>query len=279
MSLIKISAFCALAFGVLSVPACAGIQDIESANNQIAGHLQNNNTKYYETVNGSLLDSESSHISGYGLSASVMKDLWSGRDYFLMKYRTFEGDPVYTGGSMANPLYGSVLGESYAKVRDYSIRYGKGFVFDDDLMLTPYVELGYHHYDRTLGYGTPTSYQEIYTHNAYGVGILGQCSPSDSLVYSAYMFIGRTFNSHIVVVLAAPYTGFSAKLGNSTLYQVGASIDYAFTKNIHANLGVYAAGWQYGASASQPIGGGLSAYEPDSETSITTIDIGIGYSF
>lgn len=268
-----------------SAAAFAGIQDVESANNQFVAQFQYNYMHYAETANenetgsGGALDSEDGHITGYGLSGSVMKDVWLGRDYFEAQYSAFSGKTNYMGGTQTNPTFGSLVGESGAKIKEGSFRYGSGIVINNELMVTPFGELGRHQYVRTLVVGTPASYQETYTHNYFGIGALAQFSPSEKVVYSLNAMIGRTYGANLVAVLPGPSVGFSAKLGNSMIEKIGVSVDYAFTKNIHVNAGAEVAGWSYGASANQPIGNGLYVYEPKSTTSITTAKVGMGFSF
>lgn len=257
----------------------AGALDIESANNKIGAQVLYKHINHTETENGAALDSEDGHVMGYGLTGSVMRDWWLGHDYLAVQYSSFSGETSYTGCTMGNPAYGSLRGKSKAQIKDGDLRYGKGFVADDDAIVTLYLELGYHKYDRYLGYGTPDGYRETYTHNYYGVGALGQYSAINKIVFSAYFLNGRTYGANIVVALPSPYAGFSAKLGNSALYKVGVSVDYAFTINFHANLSVDTASWNYGKSQNQSIGNGLYAYEPDSTTKDTTAKISIGYAF
>jgi len=97
MRLKEITALHALALLTLSAPVFADVQDIESANNQVVAQIQNNYMVYDEIANGALLDSENGHIIGYGLSVSVMKNLWLGHDYLAVQYSSFNGKTNYTG--------------------------------------------------------------------------------------------------------------------------------------------------------------------------------------
>jgi hypothetical protein len=268
------TALSALACLTLSATAFAGTHDIESANNQLVVQFLSKNLDYTETANGAVLDTESGRVPGYGFSLSVMKDQGQGRYYIQMQYRSFKGKTDYVGGTLGNPVYGSLIAKSGATIADSSIRYGKGLAINDEFMVTPYGELGYHQWDRNVGDGSPGGYPETYSHLYLGAGALGQYSPFGKLVLSADVLIGSTFGSNINVGLPAPF-GFSASLGNSILSRVGVSVDYAFTKNIHANTGVDYTSWKYGASAVQSSG----FYEPDSKTKDTTVRAGIGYAF
>ena len=95
------------------------------------------------------------------------------------------------------------------------------------------------------------------------------------LVLSANALIGRTFSSDISV--NGPL-GFSGGLGNSNLYKVGLSADYAFTQKFRGNVGINYSAFKYGASGNYPVGGTVT-WEPDSRTRYTTISAGVGYAF
>ena len=268
-----------------SAAANAALQDVEAANNQVSAQFQYSYVHYAEklndneTGNGGTLDSEDGYVTGYALSSSAMKDLWLGHDYFGAQYSSLSGKTNYIGGTQANPTYGSLTGESGARAKDGSLRYGAGIVIDHDLMVTPYGEFGYHKYVRTLVYGSPASYQETYTHKYFGAGAWVQYSPSDKWVYSFNALIGRTYGANVAVALPSPFTGFTASLGNSILENIGFSVDYAFAKRVHLKAGAEVVGWSYGSGANRPIGNGLYAYEPNSMTCITTAKVGVGFGF
>lgn len=255
--------------------ASAGVSDIKSANNQLGIQLISTNVDYTETGNGILgsmtgtLDTEAGHVPGIGLSLSVMRDIWLGNDYFEAEHDVSRGHTNYVGGFQNPPTpYGSVTGTSSAKLINFSARYGKGFVVNDQFMLTPYAELGRHQWDRGVNLG------ETYVHGYYGIGLLAQYSPASKLVLSANALAGNTFGSNIVVNGA-----FSGPLGNSVLTRIGVAADYALARNIHANIGVDYTSFSYGISNLYPAGSNLFTWEPDSKTNYTTLRIGLGYAF
>lgn len=273
----------AAAILLLSPHAHAGMKDIEAANNQVSAQFQRNQVNYSETANDSagnetLLDNENGGINGYGLTASLMKNLWLGRDYLYAHYDYASGRTNYTGGTLANPAFGSTIGTSGASIRNFTLRYGKGFSQDRSTLLTVFAELGRHQYLRTLGLGTPGAYEETYWHNYFGLGAMMQYSPSDNWVYSVSAMIGHTFQSHLDAVFPPPYGRLAMKLGNSSIERLEFQADYALTRSLHANAGVELSTWSYGASASQPVAG-TNLYEPNSSTFITSARVGIGYAF
>jgi opacity protein-like surface antigen len=268
---------------MLSATAFADTSDIKASNNQFGFQFISTNVDYTETGNGQFgsptgtLDTETGRVPGNAISISMMKDLWFGNDYIEAEYDHSSGNTKYVGGYIGPPAtpYGSVVGTSSATLTNYSARYGIGQIINyaddestDDLMLTYYVELGHHEWDRGVNLG------ETYTHNHFGIGALGQYSPVRGLVFSANAMIGSTFGSNIDVVGA-----FSGALGNSALYKAGVGADYAFVQNLHGNIGIDYTSFDYGISAVYPVGGGYIAWEPDSSTSYTTVRIGLGYAF
>jgi opacity protein-like surface antigen len=264
-----------VSYALISINALANTTDIKSANNQVGIQYQSTNVDYTETGNGVLgaagvtLDTENGSVPGYGIFASVMKDLWLGNDYFAAEYDHASGSTNYVG-SLQGGTYGSVVQSDSATLANYSLRYGKGFVVNNSTMLTPFAEVGHHKWDRGVNTG------EDYSNHYFGAGVLAQYSPVSKLVLSANALLGYTFGSYITVnaIPSANFAGFAGGLGNSPLYRVGAGADYALTQQIHANIGIDYTSFKYGASAI------YSGYgEPDSKTNYTTVKVGIGYAF
>lgn len=251
--------------------AFAGMSDIKASNNQIGIQTISTNVNYMETDNSTgTLDTETGGVPGYALSISMMKDLWRKNDYIKAEYDHSSGNTNYVGGLIGPPAtpYGSYVATSGAVLTNFSFRSGNGFGFRDEFMVTPYLEFGYHEWDRGV------NYSEIYTHNYLGFGALGQYSPVSKLVLSANAMLGETFGSYIIVNSGPGLNGFSGALGNSILYKFGVAADYAFIKRLHGTVDIDYLSFNYGMSA--VYGGYL---EPDSKTSYTTVRIGLGYAF
>jgi len=280
---------------LLSFNSHAGISDIKASNNQLGIQFVSSKVDYKETfTDGTLADTEKSRISGFGLSANLMKDVFLGNDYFKAQYSRTEGGLDYVG-SVGVPgiaygggtFYGSNTQENNATITDFNFRYGKGFEINDKLMITPYGELGHHEWLRDLGNAcllaarATCSSSEKYTHYHYGLGGLVQYSPIQNLVFNIDALIGRTFSSQIsgqgveLVTISNPSSSFKQDLGDKNLYKIGISADYAFTSRIHGNIGVDYVDFEYGKSDVF----NTYAYEPDSKTNYTNIKLGIGYAF
>lgn len=269
----------------LSTGAFADSNDIKASNNQVGIQYVLTNVHYTETGNGTLsdagrkLDTEDGTLSGYALNGSVMSNMWLGNDYFYAEYSQVNGNTGYKGSLASDvpPVYGSVVGSSGAVLKDFRLRYGKGFVINDQVMVTPYGEIGHHEWDRNV---TNVGYQqENYTNSYAGIGALVQYSPKHQWVLSGNVLLARTFAANIdvpnVSVLIAGANSSSVGLSASNLYRIGAVADYAFSKKLHGNIGLDYTTFDYGASALQS--GGW--YEPNSTTDYTTIRLGVDYAF
>ena len=260
---------------VCCATAFADTQDIKASNNQVSVQFISTDVNYTETGNGRLgttigtLDTEKGTVPGGALTLSVMRNLWLGDDYLQFQFSRNSGNTDYTGALQSGGSYGSLVGQSGATMTDFSGRYGKGFELSNNVMITPYGELAHHKWQRNVNEG------ETYTNSYFGIGALAQFSPVQHLVLSANALLGETFGSHIDV--AGP-NSFSGALGNSGLYKIGLSADYAFTKNLHGNVGVDYTSFKYGISSEYPIGNSIY-WEPDSTTKYTTVSVGIGYAF
>ncbi len=255
-----------------------GGSGIKAANNQIGYQSIASNVDYTEIGNGQLgtrtgvLDTEAGPVSGRALYFSAMNDVLFGNDYVKATYDQSNGLTNYIGGALPNGTYGSVVGTSSAILTNYSARYGRGFEMRGASMLTPYLEFGAHKWDRGINFG------EAYTNLYYGVGLLGQYSPGSRWVLSIDALAGRTTQSAIVVASGPGLIGFSGVLGNSELYKLGVSADYALTPRFHWNVGLDYTVFTYGISATYPSGASV-AWEPDSQTNYITFRLGLGWGF
>lgn len=274
---------------IFTATTYANTSDIEASNNQIMFQVVSTYVDYTETGNGILntrtgiLDTETGWVSGIGISVSSMQDTqlrltpcfpcFFKKEYFRFAYDYYKGETKYTGSLLSGGSYGSVVTTSSALINDLNLRSGSAYSFGDRMMLTPYLELGHHLWDRGVNYG------ETYTHKYYGLGALGQYTPVSKLVISANALIGRTFGSHITVNSGPVFKGFSGALGNSSLYKAGLSADYGFSERLHGNINIDYTSFSYGISSLFDIGGGYVAWEPDSTTKYKTVRVGLGYAY
>jgi hypothetical protein len=264
--------------GLLAIAtgAHAASEDIYAANNLVLMQFSSTLVDYREYGNGflgtptGLLDQESGPVPGVALAASGMAK--ENYFYWQASYGYSSGGTDYTGALMGG-TFGSYVGVSGAVLVDLGARIGRGLAFRDAFMLTPYLELGSHEWERGVNYG------EIYNHHYYGLGLMGQYSPVDRFVLSVNALYGRTFGAHIFVNSGPLANGFSGALGNSPLSRLGAAADYAFTRQLHGNVAVEYTRFRYGMSAAYPVGGNNVAWEPESTTHYMLFKVGLGAAF
>jgi len=264
-------------FSLMQIPCAVfaqssdGIAAIKNTNNAIGIQAISTYVDYTETVDGRISNTEQGFVPGFALNVSFMQDWLLGNDYLSATYSQSNGNTNYTGSYIGSSQgYGSVKQANPAVLMDFSLRYGKGFVLNDQVMATPFIELGSHQWDRNLG-----SYQETYTNGYYGLGLLGQVAMTNAFVLSASAMVGNTVNSNISIT-GSPYTG--GALGNSTIYRLGISGDYAFTKSLHGNIGLDYTSFSYGQSTPTRVGRYVY-FEPSSTSQYTTYKIGLSYNF
>lgn len=290
---------------IVATSAYADMKDIVSSNSQVGLQFVTTDVNYSETfANGGLADTEKGFVPGFGASVSVMKDFLVDHAYFQLQYSQLNGNTNYVGshagavgliGPNTSGDYGSAIATSGAQLIDYSARFGKGFEITDSLLVTPYLEFGSHEWKRALSSNAPivtlpaglnSGSTEDYTNNYYGLGAMAQISPVKSLVLTADAMVGNTFSSSMTVSGSSSLIASIGPtrtlngiygLGNSVIYKLGASADYAFTESVHGNIGVNYTAFSYGQSAmSGPL---LHTYEPNSKTNYLTLMVGLGYAF
>lgn len=252
--------------------ALADNATIKASDNQIKVQYVGQYVNYSENGIGTLgtqtglLDTEKGTVPGIGLDLSTIFD--NGL-YIDLKYDHLNGHTNYVGMPSTGGVYGSIVGSSSATINDYKGRIGMGYALGSNFMLTPYLELGQHHWYRGINSG------ETYNNNYWGIGALAQTSIGNSFVLSGHLMYGRTFASHIDV---AGSTGFSSGLGNSGTYNFGMSGDYAITSNMHASLGLDWTHFKYGISGIYQ-SGGYNVWEPNSTTDYSAVKLGLGWGF
>jgi opacity protein-like surface antigen len=274
------------------VPVC-GYSDITAANNQISVDFATTNVDYVEfnppnapfrdplLAVGAPLDTENGWVPGVSVTGTAMFNLGQLCNVYVQgRFSYFNGHTDYW-----QPL-GRLPGVSGAKIWEEDFRLGKGFDLAPNVMLTPYLGAGLRRWDRDLcvaGACVGNGFHEDYKHGYWGAGLMLQVSPISRLVLSASGLVGRTVGSEIN---GGPNGGnptivpFHAALGNSTIYKVEGSADYAITQNIHANVGVEWTRFTYGLSAPFVVDRfGNPAVEPDSRTNTVTVRAGLGFAF
>ena len=268
-------------------PACPAVADIVRADTQVSLDAAGTHFDYREFTAGfgtTVLDSEKGWVPGVSITGSVMADTsLFGTNvcdlYGFMRYSWFNGTTNYWSAP-TGPLTDG------ANVNEFDFRFGKGFVIAPNTMITPYIGTGARAWQRYLD--GPGGYQEIYSHDYAGGGLLLQYAPTPGLVLSLNGLVGSTFNANIE---GMPKPGGAAvistrnALGSELLYMVGGSADYALTAHWHVNAEVDFTSWRYGQSAPFCAGPAFgpctptNALEPNSQSDIVEVRGGFGYAW
>jgi hypothetical protein len=267
-------------------PICYG-GDIVRANNQVSADFVETHINYGPEVitpgtlgfagsTGIPLDGEGGWVPGFSVTGSLMNDIGSLCNVYLMgRFTWLDGNTTYVGALQGNP-YGSLVQTDGAKVNNTDFRLGKGFSVGLNWMLTPYFGVGTNWWDRfIIG---PSGYDEKYTHGYVGGGLLVQVSPAPRWVISANGLVGSTVDSGMTTSASPggyPFlipTNFT--LGSKLMYIVGGSIDYAISRHWHANVGVEYSHFQYGQSPLTNF-----SLEPNSTTSYLMVSVGAGFGW
>jgi hypothetical protein len=269
-----------------------GYNAITAANNQISLDYAGTNKDYveYNTANplftvpgvavGAPVDSDKGWVNGVSVTGSAMFNLGSVCNVYLFARGSyFDGRTDYWATSPP-------LGQSNAKIWEGDFRVGKGFDVAPNVMLTPYLGGGVRSWDRDLcqaGACVGGGYHENFSHGYLGAGLLLQYAATSQLVFSGSGLVGSTLSSQLK---GGPIAGgnprivnFQTNLGDSVIYKLEGSVDYAFTQNFHGNVGVEYTNFKYGESA-QFIPSLLGpAIEPRSRTETVTVRAGLGWAF
>jgi hypothetical protein len=262
-------------------PAAVWSNDIVASNNQLSIFYVGTNVNYTEYSPGfapfgpagTPIDSEKGWLNGVGGAASLMTNFAGIENLYLRGEVTYvQGNTNYWAGG------GAVTSASDPqKIWNEDFRIGKGFAVSNTSMLTPYIGAGAQQWDRSLTPG-PNGSLEAYTHGYAGGGLLFQVNPARGLVLSAYGFGGGTFSAQMAnsfnggaAIVPFTYTG----MGGKAIYMAGASLDYAITRNFHANVGFDYVNFRYLQSNPNAVGG----VEPNSLSEYWKVKAGVGYAF
>jgi len=248
------------------------VQTLINANNEV-GLSYNYYTQYYAESIG---DNENGGISGLGLSVTALGNVLSvPMIYEHLAYTNDSGNFNYTDG---------VNGENTTdntNILGVSARIGKALFLNSRTMLIPYLAYNYRKWDRNLSNGYAGNieylgYQEIYSYDALGLGLLGEYAINDALVLKGRLqysqMLGNTLNTYDMT----GYPDMTFNLKNEPVYTAGVGLDYDIAGTpLHATAGIKYIKTYFGKSNANVLG----LYEPDSMTTGLTYSVGLSYSF
>lgn len=255
-----------LAAALLSTAALAG--SIDQVNNTVSVDVGTSYLNYTETYNGVPKDSEKGTVATLGFS--VIKEL--GDVYASVEGSRSDGNVQYTGG---NVYTGQAIGFRH-EVRTYDIdgKLGFALIKNDNVQVTPYASIAYHHWYRPLN-----AYDnEVYTNYADGLGVIGQFA-SGPWVTTVDVGVNDTFHAQNVESGLAVYVRSGGQTAQTSYYLGGRVGETASVKvsrllgkhSVFAQLGVNRS--QYGVSAVNSFG----FLEPDSTTVTTNLTVGFAF--
>jgi hypothetical protein len=257
--------------------------DILAANNQISLDITYTKMDYVENYPcvipniglandcaPGIFDQEHGWLPGLTVTGSWMGDLAGIHNLYVWGAGSWsKGNVNYSAGNGQTLVNG-------AEIWNADFRFGKGFDISKTVMLTPYIGVGGNWWSRNIT--GPGGYHEDYSHGYAGGGLLLQFVPVSRMVVSVNGLVGSTFSSSMTSSLNGgfPITPQTYTLGNKVMYNAGISLDYAFTQQLHGNVGFDYQHFNYGQSPVSQIDFTL---EPASRTDYYTVKAGLGYSF
>lgn len=262
---------------VAASAAQAGNDDLDAIDNGVGVNASVNQLQYKESSGGFSLDKENGWFPGGGVEINKLVNI-GGPLPLDDIYLHFDGGAAsgttHYNGALQNgtPLQST----TNTTTLDFNGRLGKAFAISldgqhsTDMMLTPYIEVGYHRWDRELK--GSAGYNETYDNYQTSLGVLGQFSPIDRWVVSATMSLGTTWDGNVSTNLAG-VGNFS--LGNHAIAKGSLGVDYRITDRWSVNSKATVQYFGYGKSPVNSSG----FYEPDSTTDLYGFQIGAGFAF
>jgi hypothetical protein len=220
----------------LSGAAMAAPSSLVAANNELSvnGLVENQNLNYSE-YNG-FYPLYNLHGQAYGFSFDFAKTF--ARWYTVL-------DLSVTNGNLTYNDVGLGLAKATSFVRLLSGRLGYSFYPTATLGLTPYLTVGYQHWQldtggSALGGVRVNGITEVFQTLYYGAGLLGQWAPTSHWVVGADLLIMN--NGHSWSYATVPYAGDffyqQATLGSKLAWQAALKSDYKLSTKLHGLLGI-----------------------------------------
>ncbi|MGF6440332.1 opacity protein-like surface antigen [Paraburkholderia youngii] len=250
---------------------------IVGANNEftLSGGIHNLDYSEHSPTAGepSTLDSESGNQGAFGLA-------WTHQGTILNipnVYLSVSGNFIFGSTSYSGYLqdgYGNLYpydGSTQNNQQDFQLRIGQSYPLgaNRQFQLTPYFTYSYHHWKRQPG----GEYNEDYSHNGLGVGLLGQYAPTPYVVLSADVSVQAMLGAQIKV------DGYpTMDLQNRPIKTLTLGADYAVTPRFHVNGSYRFTSFDYGGST-PVVANGMEVWEPDSRTRENLFMVGVSWAY
>jgi hypothetical protein len=248
-------AVCALSFSPIAARADVGT--ISNSNNAYWASVGASTLNYKESVQP-IPNSQRGELPSVAVGASYMG---SSGLYVALDSSVSFGNDHYKGALMATP---SVLHERTTKAVITTVdgKLGKGFVLGQSAMVTPYVDVGFRYWERTLSNQQKEDYQNF----AILGGAMFQYSPMDRLVLTTYGAAGLTLSPQMRT------SGVTYDLDSAGVYKLGGKIGYNLTQRLEFFTSL---DFDYFRFVKSDVKSGI--YEPSSFTSDTSVRVGLSY--
>ncbi len=272
-----ISAAVVSAFALgMSAFACAGTLPIEQVNNSLNIGFNENLLNYQEHL-PSPSDTESGWMPGFTVGYSYMGNLLGVNNLYLSARNKYNSGSINYKGALQT-YNGPIPYDTTDKAttETFGFRFGKGFELASNQMLTPYVGIGYYHWNRHLeGIG---GYIEDY-HNWYtSVGVKYQYALSNHVVLNTADSFGVVYGGGLRIHDLPGISGtfHTRGFGSTARERISVGADYLFSHNLYGFANISYTHFNYTGA---PVDGIPGAYEPFSSTNRFGIGVGVGYSF
>jgi hypothetical protein len=256
--------FCALV--AIASPARADDQTIRNADSEVWGAFGTSLFNYQEEIGApNIPDSEHGWLPSLAVGASY---LTSQDFYFALDGAANFGNAHYNGSILdTNTGFFDIPFQDTTRevVSTVDGKAGKAIALSNEVMLTPYAEVGFRYWHRDLGQGQTENYQNFDAQ----AGLMVQVSPINKLVLMGYGSVGPTFAARMRTA------GEDYYLGGSGMYKVGGKVAYGLTPRLDVFTTVDYDAFRYGESPLLADG----SLEPSSKTEETTVRVGLGYHF
>ncbi len=255
--------------GLVNKPAYnrSSVQTLFNANNEI-GLSFNSIGQYYTERIG---DNETGRISGINISASSLGNFFTvPLVYEHLGFSNSFGNFNYTDSAAG------VNTTDNTQIFSASARIGKAFLLNSRTMLIPYLSYGYRKWDRNIAStSSVTGYQEIYSYNDLGLGLLADYTPVSNLVVKGRVQYAEMLSNSMDANNLPGYPSMTFSLGNRPVIAIGLGLDYAVYGPLHLTAGIKYVKTYFGKSVINEAG----SYEPSSMTENIVYNAGLAYSF
>jgi hypothetical protein len=244
-----------------------------NVNNEFGIAAQGFLQSYSETIPAGTFDSEHGTIPGLQVKATTMQDGF-GIDniYAGIRYQYDQGGVGYSGANLFTKV--PLKSTTDYTVNDLGVELGKGFLLSENVLITPFVQGGWHDWRRALS----AVQVEDYTHYYVGGGVRGDLGVTNRLVLTGRLGVAETISPSMTAT-ASPGSGLPPRmtfaLGSAPLYQAGMGADYQFYAQMHLYGGVDYSHFSYDASAINSLG----FNEPTSTTDEAVFRLGLALQF